>query len=254
LTHGAAQPSLVRRAPGTPYSPCAPPGLFLSFDFSRAATSLSLSLPSLCLSCGALGFGDGDRRSWIPEVSSPPFSSLSLPFSSLRAPSFFSPVRGTLRPQCLAFGPRRRAPRRGPWPPRRGGLRPPPRRHGLPLLPPPWRPWPRWRSPPLLPTRRPRPPGGAPRRRGPGPGGAARPFSPRGGPGSPARGVPAPCGVAPWRAVSRPWCAAPAHDSVDPSAVPRASRRGSRGLDAACEALRPLFTQRIPACAAPRAR
>jgi hypothetical protein len=95
---GPAQPGpaqLGPRAPGAPCSPCAPPGPFLSFDFSRAATSLShISLSPR----GALGFGDGDRRSWIPEVSSPPLPSplslflfLPLPFPA-RAP-FFSPAR-----------------------------------------------------------------------------------------------------------------------------------------------------------------
>jgi hypothetical protein len=38
---------------------------------------ISLSLPPLSLLRGALGFGDADRRIWIPVVSSPP---LSLPF------------------------------------------------------------------------------------------------------------------------------------------------------------------------------
>jgi hypothetical protein len=49
---GPAQPDpaqLCLRAPGAPCSPCAPPDPFLSFDFSRAATSLSLSPTPLSL-------------------------------------------------------------------------------------------------------------------------------------------------------------------------------------------------------------
>jgi hypothetical protein len=73
-----AQPSLAR----------APPGPFLSFDFSRATTSLSL--PSLYLSPrGALSFGDDDHQNLDPrgELPSPSLSSPPPPLSpSLRTP------------------------------------------------------------------------------------------------------------------------------------------------------------------------
>jgi hypothetical protein len=198
------QPSPAR--PSSARAPLAPPGPFLSFDFSRAATSLSPI--SLSLSRGALGFGDVDRRSWIPEVSSPPFSSLSLPFSPLRA-----------RP----LQPLRAAPLR-------------PRRAARPALAPPM----------AAPT-----PGDVPPRRGPAPCAQSHPSA---RPRPPARDVLAPGGVAPWPPLarpSRPQCVAPALGNVDPGAVPRASRRGSRGLGVAS---RPPFTQHVPACAAPRAR
>jgi hypothetical protein len=84
-----------------------------------------LSLPSLSISRVALGFGDGDRRSWIPEVSSPPLPTLSpSPSPSLPCarPPLLSPTRAPLRPRCgsplLALAVAR------PCPPRRGGLRP----------------------------------------------------------------------------------------------------------------------------------
>jgi hypothetical protein len=67
---------------------CAPSG---PFSLISILPRSNLSLSHLSLSPrGALGFGDGDRRSWIPEVSSPPLSYLSLflflPFPSLRLP------------------------------------------------------------------------------------------------------------------------------------------------------------------------
>jgi hypothetical protein len=60
------------------------PGPFLSFDFSRAATSLSL--PSLSLSPRvALGFGKSDHRNLDPlgELPSPLPLSLPLPLPFL---------------------------------------------------------------------------------------------------------------------------------------------------------------------------
>jgi hypothetical protein len=66
-------------------APSPPPGLFLSFDFSRAVTSPSLSHLSLSLPPrGALGFGDGDRRSLDPRGELP----LPCPFLSLPPPPF----------------------------------------------------------------------------------------------------------------------------------------------------------------------
>jgi hypothetical protein len=63
-------------------------------DFPRS--NLSLPLPSLSPR-GALGLGDGDHRNLDPEVSSPPFSSLSpslpLPPLSPYARPLFSPLR-----------------------------------------------------------------------------------------------------------------------------------------------------------------
>jgi hypothetical protein len=210
---GLAWPSLARSGPCAPAHPMRappPPDLFGSFDFSRAVTSLSLSR-------GALGFGDGDRRSWIPEVSSPPFSSVSL-FLSL---PFFSPARAPTA--ALA---------RGPLWPRRGGLWP--RRRGPPLLPPPRRRGPAHPcsspaaapAPATAPCARSRPlargPCAWPRlsaaRRG-----AARP---------PARGLWPPCawrpsppgGATPWPPRVRPLGllrAAPALGSVDPGVASR---------------------------------
>jgi hypothetical protein len=78
------------RAPGAPAPMCAPPppGLFLSFDFSRAATSLShLSLSPR----GALGFGDGDRQSLDPRGELPLPSPSPSPFLSLPPLPFFLP-------------------------------------------------------------------------------------------------------------------------------------------------------------------
>jgi hypothetical protein len=85
---------------------------FLSFYLSRAATSL----PPISLSPrGALGFGDSDRRSWIPEVSSPPLPARLGPSASAsRFPSLRAPPSS---PLCA----RHAAPRRGGPGPRRGG-------------------------------------------------------------------------------------------------------------------------------------
>jgi hypothetical protein len=63
------------------------PGLFLSFDFSRAATSLSLS------PCGALGLGDSDRRSLDPRGELPSPLPLPLPLSLPLPLPFFFPTR-----------------------------------------------------------------------------------------------------------------------------------------------------------------
>jgi hypothetical protein len=273
---GPARPGPARAPLPTPCARPPPPDPFVSFDVSRAVTSLSL-FHNLSLSPrGALGFGDGDHRSWIPEVSSPPFSSLSL-FLSL---PFFSPARAP--PAALA---------RGPLRPQRGGLRP--RRRGPPLLPPrggaacpcslprggtappapapspaaarprpPLLPPPRRRGPPLLPPRRPRP-RRRPPVRGPGPRRAApcaRPRLPvaRRGPSRP---------PAPLRAASRPR----RRGSLAPSrAAPRPPARGrpapgARPLPSAAWTparlawprrglALPRLPQCVPACAAPRAR
>jgi hypothetical protein len=118
---GPAQPSPAR--PSSACAPLVPPAPharaplvpFLSFDFSRAATSLS---PISLSPSGALGFGDDDRRSWIPEVSSPPFSSLSL-FLFLPLPF---PARAPAAPRHGGPGPSAR------W-------LPGPSRRGSPALP-----------------------------------------------------------------------------------------------------------------------
>jgi hypothetical protein len=120
LIRDVAQPDLARpgparsgpRAPGAPYTPHArapPPGLFLSFDFSRAVTSLSLFHLSLSPR-GALGFGDGDRRSLDPQgefalpLPLPLSLSLPLPFFSPWPRALPSPARGACpgvpRPGC----------------------------------------------------------------------------------------------------------------------------------------------------------
>jgi hypothetical protein len=178
-----AQPSSARpssaRAPLAPPAPYARPLVpLLSFDFSRTTTSLSPR--------GALGFGDGDRRSWIPEVSSPPFSSLSLflflplPFPA-RAP-FFSPAHPPCSPSV-----------RRPWPLE---ARLPPRRRGGSLAPRRGGPRPLARGP-LLPLTRPLGPSPA-WPLGPLPGGPSAP--PRRGPmAAPRRGSPGPrrCGLWP---------------------------------------------------------
>jgi hypothetical protein len=140
-------------------------------DFPRS--NLSLPLPSLSPR-GALGLGDGDHRNLDPEVSSPPFASLSpslpLPplspyarplFSPLRAcvparrrgtqprpspspsgagaaPSLRSPAAlGPPLPSLAALGPSPFLPvRRGPSPPLPSPLR---RRSARPCSPAPWR-------------------------------------------------------------------------------------------------------------------
>jgi hypothetical protein len=124
---GPARPGPARSGPHAPSAPahpmCAPlpPDPFASFDFSRAATSLShLSLSLLW--CPR--FGDSYRRSWIPEVRSPPFSSLSLspsPSPSLPCtrhpllPCARAPAPGTAHPCSPSAAP-------APAPPRRLGL------------------------------------------------------------------------------------------------------------------------------------
>jgi hypothetical protein len=295
-----AQPGLARpgpaRAPLAPLpTPCAPPppDPFASFDFSRAATSLSLYR-------GALGFGDSDRRSWIPEVTSPPFSSLSLslPFSSLHTPRLLSPARAPVAPARLApAAPAWLAPARpggGPPLPLPGvaafgpdsatpPLLPSPAAARLPLLPFPTAARPR---PPLLPPRggaaRPRP-CSLPRRRGPARpcpnlhGGAASPapcLAPARGPAPgvrspapaqrprPRHGVPSPGTASRPGARSRPPAAVPA------SPPARGPLPPARGLGPLCAASRPparlawprrgltlpRLPQRVPVCAAPRTR
>jgi hypothetical protein len=123
-----ARPSPTRSGPVRPvrpWRPCPPharplPQIHLPHLISPAQQPFSLSPISLCLSRGALGFRDGDRRSWIPEVSSPPLPSLLL---SLPLPPLLFPAR------ALPF-----SPTRVPLPPAR---RPSPRRGlALPRLPP----------------------------------------------------------------------------------------------------------------------
>jgi hypothetical protein len=125
---GPAQPDPAR--PARPCAPCSP---------ARAPWSLFSQLISpaqqpLSLPRGALGFGDGDRRRWIPEVRSPPLPSplsLHLPLhpSSLPCVPPSSPQRARpLQPLgAVAPGPCARLPH--------GGLSP------------------RWRGPPCSPAR-----------------------------------------------------------------------------------------------------
>jgi hypothetical protein len=188
-----------------PY-PCAPPLPQIRLAHLILPAQQPLSLIPLSLSRGALGFGDGDRRSWIPggEFSPPlPFSSLSLslPFSSLRAPSP-SPLRARPRPGPLRGGARpcpcpgaaalAPAPRVAARPcPPRGGVarsRPDPLRGCA--------------TPPLPPPR-----GSAPRPRCGVPGPCARPR--------PLRGVPA-------LGVARVASARPRAPPFTPDAFPRA--------------------------------
>jgi hypothetical protein len=190
LTRGAAYPSptqpsppslarpILTRAPlALVPSPC-PPSLFLSFDFSRAATSLSL--PPLS-PCGALGLGDGDRRSLDPrgELPSP------LPLSLFPSPSPSYLPHGL--PACAPLG---RASRARPWP----------RPHCPSAAPAPSRAWSRTlpggsRPRRLAPPRWPCSPGRAPR--------APRPRSRRPRP-RPRVPLPAPMPMPRW--PSRPAC------------------------------------------------
>jgi hypothetical protein len=141
-----ALPSLARpgrgpRAPGAPAPPpCVPPPLVSLSLIQFSHAQLALSLPSLSLPRCALGLGDGYRRNWIPEVSSP---SLSL---SLPPPSPFFPVRPLLprrappmRPLLAPRAPAARVPRAHiPRPAQRVSLWPravPRRRPALPAAP-----------------------------------------------------------------------------------------------------------------------
>jgi hypothetical protein len=248
-----ARPSLAQPGPAlarTPWHPCpsphAPPPFssFLSFNFPahNSLSPISLSSP-LCPRCS----GDGYRRIWIPKVSSPLLSlSLSLsplpplpypcalPCSPLRAcPPGASAVRlpsaSLVRPLA--------SPAAAPLPPL--GVAPRPPRRGPSALPGAAVLAPGGESP------------GAPRAwplgllvRGPRPPGGAAPWPPAARlPRHPPRGRPSPC--------ARPLPSA----AWSPGAAPRRAsvrlvwpRRDLRGL------VRPRFAQRVPACAAPRAR
>jgi hypothetical protein len=243
------RPSQARPSPARPSSARVPHWSLFSHLISPTQQPLSLS--HLYLSPrGALGFGDGDRQSWIPKVSSPPLPSplshSSSPFPSLpcaRPPS--SPLRARpLQPLRAAFGPL------AVWLPRTPARWP---------RPPPW-----W---PLLPRRRgPRPP---PRRPRP-PAVQPSPCSPRGSlapphgaaPSPPLSAAPGPCArrpdpqrcgsLAPSSAALRPLrVAVPA-----PVRGPCPRQRGPPARVSARPARprAPPFTQRVPACAAPRAR
>jgi hypothetical protein len=166
------------------------------------------------------------------ELPSPPFSSLSLflflPFPSLRAP-FFSLARAPpCSPSRVAFGPRRRAPWRGLRPPLWRGSSAP-RRGG------PWPPLARGSLACPFPARRLGPLRAAPAPDGAAPAACTRPWPP---------GVaPAPGGAAPWPLARGP--SAPVHGLClrqrGPPAWPARPRASP-------------FTQRVPACAAPRAQ
>jgi hypothetical protein len=128
---GPAQPNPTQLGPARaplaplPTSPCAPPPLPLSFAFP---VQQPLLLPPLSLPPrGALGFGEGDRRSWIPGSEFPP--PLPLPLSLLPLPFFFpcapSPA-SSCRPHPGSAGPPASRPRAAPIP-----TTPPPRARAL---------------------------------------------------------------------------------------------------------------------------
>jgi hypothetical protein len=131
-----AQPSPVR--PVRPSIPCPPyacahppPDSFVSFDFSRAVTSLSLFHLSLSPR-GALGFGVEIAEVWIPRgefFPSPSLLSLSSPSPS--SPPCVLPARARDLPAHVPrAAPRPRAhPRRAPPRPR------PPQRLPFPAVP-----------------------------------------------------------------------------------------------------------------------
>jgi hypothetical protein len=254
---GPVRPSPTRSSPralGAPAHPMrAPPPLdpFGSFDFSRAVTSLSLS--PISLSRGALGIGDGDRRSWIPEVSSPPLSSplsLPLPLPPLILLCARAPCSPHARPPtalaCAPLRPRRRSPPLLPSPaaawPRPCSL-PVAAWPCPPLLIPPWR-----RGPHLLPPRggvAPPAPAPSPVAAQPRPcslprGGAARPCFPPRRPWTrrrppyarsrPLARSPWPLGAAPGPSA-RPLCVAPAPGgAARPSPLRAASAPLTRGV------------------------
>jgi hypothetical protein len=102
-------------------SPCTSPPFSSFLSFNSPAQQLPLLHLSLSSPRGALGFGDGDHRIWIPEVSSPPLSlSFFLPFPPLRVPPSplrVAPWRPCTRPRPSPFA---RVPARLPsaaaWP------------------------------------------------------------------------------------------------------------------------------------------
>jgi hypothetical protein len=124
---GPARPGLGPRAPGAlPLPMSCPPPLVSLPPFNYPAHSLSL--PPLSLPCGALGFGDTDRRNLDPR-GEPPLLSLS-PLPLL--PPLPHPMRPplALRPRAPGCAPR--APPR-PRPPRLPTAPPrPPRPHPVP--------------------------------------------------------------------------------------------------------------------------
>jgi hypothetical protein len=93
----------VPLAPSPPHVRAPLPSL--PFSHSIFPRSNFLSSTSLSLPCGALGFGDGDRRIWTPRRA---LSPLPLPFSPFPSPSLcalFSillPARARWRPYAPA--------------------------------------------------------------------------------------------------------------------------------------------------------
>jgi hypothetical protein len=178
---------------------------------SNSPAQQPLPLPPL-FPRGALGIGDGDHRNLDPEVSSPPFSSLS---PSLPLPPLLSPCARALFSPLRARVPARR---RAPAPPRHGGppLPFPARRGARPS------PFPRGG---LAPAQRPAPGAADPAparppwpRRGVRPPGAASPAPRRG----PCPGVQPPArGLLPLHAASRPP-ARLAWPRLPPNVFPRA--------------------------------
>jgi hypothetical protein len=118
-----AKPGPVRPSPARAPLPHtrAPLVSFSHLIFSRVVTSLSHLSLSLR---GALGFGDGDRRSLDPR------GELPLPSLSLPPPPFLPPLAAR-PPPARAPSPSRPPPRRAPSPPRPPPGEPPPRRPSL---------------------------------------------------------------------------------------------------------------------------
>jgi hypothetical protein len=151
---GPARPSLARSGPRAPGAPAhlmrpPPPDPFVSFDFSRAVTSLSLFHLSLSPR-GALGFGVEIAGVWIPGgefFPSPSLFSLSSPSPSSspmrppcsRAPRALAPHRPSVLVPCAAHRfSRSRPPVSRPAPPSVARSCPPaamPCRPGVPVPP-----------------------------------------------------------------------------------------------------------------------
>jgi hypothetical protein len=121
-----ARPGLARSWPARPWRPAPPyaaPPPLISFPSFNSPAHNFLSLPPLSLPCGALGFGDADRRNLDPCGEPPP---LSLPFlffllsptpRALPWPRAPAPLAARLprpRPRTVLAAPSRALPARAP--------------------------------------------------------------------------------------------------------------------------------------------